>query len=327
MNYRSSKKIIEYFDYFKIFDNKIMANGKDSEYESIISLNDTVVKANLIDEIARIVEYNIKELDISQNEICILAPYWVHLASATRKLMLKLPDYSFDGPGMAPFSRDIENFWFRLSRIILTEPSPNLYIRRLRWSTEIIKELNNAGVDTSQINKKRLLKLCNSINITETDGLKYLRVFFGELCKQLGIIISDFPTLKEHYNSFFESSNKRIERLLEEGIDYIGNIGTFRKVFQQRKGITVSTFHGVKGTEFDTVIAFALLQDYIPHFSDSKGIENSRKLLYVIASRARKNLYLISERERHKSFGSPPPEYVMTQHLKEYAYEYDDYLT
>ncbi len=323
-NYRSSKKIIEYFDYFKTFENEIIAVGKDVEYESIISLNDTVVKHDLIDEIARIAEYNIKDLSISQNEICIIAPQWVHLASATRKLMLKLPDYSFDGPGMAPFSRDIENFWFRLSRIVLTEPSPNLYIRRLRWSADIIKEFNNAGVDTAQINKRRLLRLCNSINITETDGLKYLEMFFGEFCKQLGIIISDFSTLKEHYNSFFESSNKRIERLLKEGIDYISNIETFKKVFQQRKGITVSTYHGVKGTEYDTVIAFALLQDYIPHFSDPKGIENSRKLLYVIASRARKNLYLISERERFKNFGSPPPGYVMTQHLKEYTYEYDE---
>ncbi len=323
-NYRSSKKMIKYFDHFKTFDNSIVANGEDAEYESIISLNDRVTKNDLIDEIAKIVEYNIEDLSISQNEICIVAPQWVHLASATRKLMLKLPDYSFDGPGMAPFSRDIENFWFRLSRIILTEPSPHLYIRRLRWSADIIKELHDAGVDTAQINKRRLLKLCNSINIRETDGVKYLEMFFKKLCNQLKINISDFASLKEHYKSFFESSNKRIERLLKEGIDYISNIDTFKKVFQQRKGITVSTYHGVKGTEYDTVIAFALLQDYIPHFSDPKGIENSRKLLYVIASRARKNLYLISERERFKNFGSPPPEYAMTQHLRDYIYKYDE---
>ena len=326
-NYRSSKKIIEYFNYFKTIDNKITANGKNADYESIISLNKTVIKDDLLDEICRIININIEELRIPQSEICILAPQWVHIASATRKLMVKMPDYSFDGPGMAPFSRDIENFWFRLSRIVLTEPSPNLFISRLRWSSDIIKELNNAGVDISQINNRRLLKLCNSININESDGLKYLEMFFCQICERLGIIIPDFPTLREHYDSFFESSNNRIERLFNEGIDYIGNIETFKKVFQQRKGITVSTYHGVKGTEFDTVIAFALLQDYIPHFSDPNGVGNSRKLLYVIASRARKNLFLIAETKRYKNFGSPPPEYVMTQHLKEYDYEYDDQFT
>lgn len=322
-NYRSSKKIIDYFDYFKTFDNNIKPSGKHADYQSIITLNNTVKKDDLIEEIAKIVRFNIEKLSISQNKICIVAPQWVHLASATRKLMLALPDYNFDGPGMAPFSRDIENFWFKLSRIVLTEPSPNMYIRRIRWSNEIIKELDNAGADVSNITAKKFLKLCNSISIDENNGLKYLNLFFNKIFSKLGLNISNFPSLQEHHTSFFESSKSRIERLLNDGIDYIANTETFKKVFQQRKGITVSTFHGVKGTEFDTVIAFALLQDYIPHFTDSNGLENSRKLLYVIASRARKNLYLIAERERFKNFGNPPPEYIMTKHLRDYKYNYD----
>ena len=277
----------------------------------------------LIDEIVKLIKLNIEDHAISPNEICVIAPQWVHLASATRKLMVKLPDYSFDGPGMAPFSRDIENFWFKLSRIILSEPSPDLYIRRLRWSNEVIDDLTNAGVDTFNINKKSFLRLCNSIKIEETDGLKYLEKFFFEVFSKLSIDIKEFTTLTEHYQSFFDSSKQRIERLKQEGIDYIGDIETFKKVFKQRKGITVSTYHGVKGAEFDTVIAFALLKGYIPHFSDTNGDENSKKMLYVIASRARKNLYLIAERGRFQNFGSPPREYEMTKHLDEYNYSYD----
>ena len=322
-NYRSSKKIIDYFEYFKTFANNNEAIGVNKDYESQITLNRSIVKDDLIDEIVRLIVLNIEEYGISQNEICVVAPQWVHLASVTRKLMLKLPDCSFDGPGMAPFSRDIDNFWFKLSRVILTEPSPNLYIRRLRWSSEIIHDLNNADVDTSHMDKKRFLKLCNSIKIEETDGLKYLEEFFKKLFSELLINIPEVPTLIEHYNSFFDSSKKRIDRLLKDGINYISDIETFKKVFKQRKGITVSTYHGVKGAEYDTVIAFALLQDYIPHFSDTNGVGNSKKLLYVITSRARKNLYLIAERKRFKNFGSPPPEYVVTQHIEEYDYKYD----
>jgi len=324
-NYRSSQKIITYFDNFKTFDNNITANGEERDYDSIISLNNSVIKNDLIDEISRLIEINIIEYGISPDEICIVAPQWVHIASVTRKLIVKLPDYSFDGPGMAPFSRDIDNFWFKLSRIILTEPSPNLYIKRLRWANEILHDLTNAGVKLKIDSSKQFLKLCNSVRIDEENGLKYLMIFFLEIAKMLNFRIDDFQTLNEHYETFFESSQKRIERLKEkEGIDFIDKTVAFKRVFKQRKGITVSTIHGIKGTEFDTMIAFALLQDYIPHFSDNNGLENAKKMLYVVASRARKNLHLIAEKGRLKNFGSPRPPYIMTQHLRNYSYDYDE---
>lgn len=90
------------------------------------------------------------------------------------------------------------------------------------------------------------------------------------------------------------------------------HIDAFRKVFQQ-KGITISTNHGVKGAEFDTVIAFGLLDGYVPHFSESNKEESAKRILYVIASRARKNLYLISEQGRNKT---PTPI------LSKYGYKY-----
>jgi len=323
-NYRSSQKIIEDFGYCKTYDNNISAEGKHKDYTSIISLNNSVVKNDLIVEIARLIMLNIDTYGISPNEICIVAPQWVHIASVTRKLMVKLPDLSFDGPGMAPFSRDIENFWFKLSRIILTEPSPNLYILRLRWASDILKELSNAGVNINNITAKQFLKICNSLSCNKENGLEYLDFMFYEMANKLNFIIDDYPMLNEHFDTFFESSKNRIERLKREGIDFIDKTKSFKKVFKQRKGITVSTIHGVKGTEFDTMIAFALLEDYFPHFSDTNGYENAQKMLYVIASRARKNLHLIAERGRVHNFGHPPPEYIINRNLETYDYEYDE---
>jgi DNA helicase II / ATP-dependent DNA helicase PcrA len=318
-NYRSSERIISYFDYFKTFENKIDSAGKYKTYDSIISLNTSVVKDDLIDEISKLIIANIKTYNIAPEEICIVAPQWVHIASVTRSLMVKLPDYSFDGPGMAPFSRDIENFWFRLSRIVLTEPAPNLYIQRLRWSNEIIKELINLGVYIGDYNSKKFLKLCNSIKIDEINGLKYLELVFNEIAKKMNFEINNYSMLSEHLKTFFESSKNRIERLKKDGIDFIDKTESFKKVFKQRKGITVSTIHGIKGAEFDTMIGFALLQDYIPHFSELNGLETSKKMLYVIASRARKNLHLIAERERFDFFGN---EHIITPHLRSYKYGY-----
>lgn len=322
LNYRSSTRIINYFDYYKTYDNIIVPSGKDKNYNSVITFNQTIERENLVDEIVRLILYNINEKGISPNEICIAAPQWVHLASLTRNLMINLPDYSFDGPGMAPFSRDIDNFWYKLSKIVLTEPSPNLYIRRLRWSKEILDDFYNAGVDIS-ISNKSFLKLCNSISFDEEDGLEYLNLVFAEICNQLKIDIKLFQTLQEHHDSFFNSSEKRIERLVKEGNPSIGSIENFRKVFKQRKGITVSTIHGVKGEEYDTMIGFALLNSFVPHFSDNNGIINSKKMLYVLASRARKNLHLISERGRNVHAYHSPTGKLPTSHLLDYIFAYD----
>jgi len=236
--------------------------------------------------------------------------------------MIELPDISFDGPGMAPFARDIENFWFKVSRIVLTEPSPHMYIRRIRWSKEVLNTLEVAGVDISKLNPKLFLRICNSIKIEENNGLDYLRLFFEEICNQLNIQFSDFPLLEEHYISFFESSKQRIQRLIQDGNIFIGDIEYFRKVFKQKEGITVSTIHGVKGEEYDTMIGFALLDDYLPHFSDPNKDDSSRKLLYVLASRARKNLHIISEKERAVNFYNPDGK-SPTPLLLSYDFEYD----
>ena len=226
---------------------------------------------------------------------------------------------------MAPFSRDIDNFWYHLAKLALTEPAPNMYIKRLRWSKDILRSLYEEGFDLSNTNNKKLLKFCNSITLNENDGLTYLELFFDMILEHLELNLSDSKMLTEHYHSFFESSKNRIERLKKEDIESVGSTDNFKKVFKQRNGITVATFHGVKGAEYDSVIAFALLNDYIPHFSDPDGLRNAKKLLYVISSRARKNLFLISERGRLKKFGNPPEEYRITDHLKTYNYDYDPF--
>lgn len=60
------------------------------------------------------------------------------------------------------------------------------------------------------------------------------------------------------------------------------------------------------------MIAYALLEKMVPHYNDPNGQDSAMKMLYVIGSRARKNLHLISERGRKQFSGS---EYVATINL------------
>jgi superfamily I DNA/RNA helicase len=320
-NYRSSGKIVGYFGNFNLYETSIEAASKDKDYPSLISFDNSTTKDGLEGELIRLSRFNIETVGIAPSEICILAPQWVQLASMTRRLVSSLPEYEFDGPGMVPFARDVENFWYKLSRIVLTEASPAMYVRRLRWAGEMLKELKDAGIDISGLTRKLLLRECNSIKIDEADGLAYLRAFFEELFERLRVDFRIFSVLREHHDAFFESSEVRIARLTKEGAEFIGDISAFRRVFQSRTGITISTIHGIKGDEYDVVIAYALLEGMVPHFNDPDGGDSAMKLLYVIASRARKNLHLLSERQRTR--WNNGPEYPPTSKLAECYYDYD----
>lgn len=70
------------------------------------------------------------------------------------------------------------------------------------------------------------------------------------------------------------------------------------------------------------MIAYALLEDMVPHFNDPNGQESAMKLLYVVGSRARKNLHLISERERVRQYSGK--EYQVTRRLAACSFSYDD---
>ena len=320
-NYRSSSRIIEFFGNFNVYNTTINPAGTERHYQSLVSYDKEVRRENLVHEIARLIRHSVEALGVPPHEICVLAPQWVHLATMTRQLVAQMPDYDFDGPGMVPFARDTENFWYKLSRIALTEPSPTIYVRRLRWAGEVIGDLQDAGVEISGLTRKALLRECNATLVDEADGLNFLRCFFAELFQRLGVQINDFAQLREHHRAFFESSEVRIARLESEGVNDIRDIAFFRKVFQNRSGVTVSTIHGVKGAEFDVVIAYALLEGMVPHFNDVDGDASARKLLYVIGSRARKNLHLFSETGRRRGHYDL---YGPTQRLAACEFDYDD---
>ncbi|MGE0350481.1 UvrD-helicase domain-containing protein [Hydrogenophaga sp.] len=321
LNYRSSARIIGHFSKFKVHATDIEGAGKMVGFPSQVSYNRLVAHEDLHDELVRLIQKSLAE-GHAPEEICVLAPWWILLASTTRKLVALLPEQQFDGPGLVPFSNDPDNFWFKLSKILLTESSPQMLVRRMRWARDVIADLRDLGVDTSGITQRTFLRESNSLNITETDGLAYLDQAFVALFDRLGINLSSFPGLLEHREAFFASSQVRLEKLQNSGAAYITDISFFRKVFRERSGITVSTIHGVKGAEFDVVIAFGLLQGMVPHFSDIDGDVAASKLLYVLASRARKNLHLISEAGRSRGRRG---EYGPTEALLRCGFDYNGY--
>ena len=109
-------------------------------------------------------------------------------------------------------------------------------------------------------------------------------------------------------------------------IDISASVESFKKIFSYPSGVVVNTCHGVKGEEFDTVIAFGLLKGYVPHWSviingtEDEKRQRESKLLYVVASRAKRQLHLVAESGRQTQSGKP---YQTSRLLTKVKFDYD----
>ncbi len=317
-NYRSNQQIIDYYKNFQTTDIDIKALGTNADDIAVITYNRTVHKDDLIVYISEIIKQKITE-GIPEHEICVLAPTWYLVIPMGRKLKSLLPNVKFDAVGLSPLLKNKENTWFKIARLFLVLPSPKTFLTRKRWASELINELESIGIiifEDKEFKSKALLKLINSISSEENDGLKYLEECFLKLFEKLAISISSNEMLQLHWTTFFDGAKTRLEN---PDFDLAKDIESFRKMFKHEEGVVVNTCHGIKGEEFDTVIAFGLLHGKLPNWNEN-GHRATEKLLYVICSRAKRELHLISE-TGHVTNNKKP--YYPTTQLNSLEYDYD----
>ena len=319
-NYRSSQQIIDYFSHFAVHPMQIEAAGALSAFVGNVVHDTSINKQNLVESLANLIQYNVQVLGIKPEEICIVAPWWIHLASVTRALVQRLPEYEFNGPGLSPFGQNLDNFWYKVARIALTQAAPNMYRKRMRWAKEIVEYLDQSGHLGSGWDARELLRVANGIHIDTEKGSEFLRQYFTRLLEDLHIELRSETEIQSHWNSFFERMEKRLTEILTRESMDVDDLTTFRRVFRPRTGIVLSTIHGVKGMEFDTIIAYGLLEEILPHFNEPQSEKRNvaNRLLFVVGSRARQHLFLVSEQGRGQSW-SPK---VQSNVLRELRYEY-----
>lgn len=303
-NYRSTQRIINLYSNFQKTKFSIESMREGSGNDEIIYFDKDISKNKLAEKIAGIINEQLLA-GVPENEICVLAPQWTFLTSIAKNLKLHLPDVAFDAPGLTILPSDRDNFCYKLARVILVSKSPDKYLIRMKWSKEILEELSlmtNTFIELDSDSCRSFLKLINSLKIDVEDALMYLEQAFKYIFEKMHFDYKSNAILVEQWESFFGGMKRRYERL-----DYITvpkDIHYMRNMFNSREGVVVNTCHGIKGEEFHTVIAFGLLRGYIPHWSQiinqpiANEIEESNKLLYVICSRAKNNLFLFSETGR-----------------------------
>jgi hypothetical protein len=180
----------------------------------------------------------------------------------------------------------------------------------MRWAWEVLEDLSevyDVSVPTGLRTARSLLRCTNSLQSQHTDGVSYLREVFGLFGERLGLVPSAHGALFTAQELFFEKAEKRIA---DFGDGSRIEVAGLRKLFRHPTGVVVDTCHGIKGEEYDTVIAFGLLRGYVPNWNDifeAKGKyadDRESKLLYVLCSRAKRRLHLIAESGRSTKSGT-----------------------
>ncbi|KAA0990900.1 UvrD-helicase domain-containing protein [Dyadobacter aurulentus] len=306
-NYRSCQRIIDFYRHFQTQPIDIRALGQSAANKGRITFDSQINEKDLVTEIARLINMSL-DSGIPESEICVLVPQWWLITRITRQLRAQMPAVAFDASGLSPMSRNRDNIWYKLSRLFLTTPSPKIYSARNRWASELISDfISEVGghFDERFDNPRQLLRLINSISSTETEGIDYLQDCFAQFTATLGLDYVDFPGLSENYTIFFDNVSKR---LTDPVFNVPSDVESFKSFYREMTGVVINTCVGVKGEEFETVIAYGLLNGYVPHWNEifnGDPQDASRKLLYVVCSRAKTNLHLISETGRTTRAGTP----------------------
>ena len=322
-NYRSNQRIIDFYTHFQTQKIEIEALGSNADQKGLVSLNTTIHHTKIATEISRLIQLNLDQ-GISEDEICVLVPQWWLITSITKKLRAILPDVNFDASGLAPMSKNRENIWYKLSRLFLTRPNPKIYSTRYRWATELIDNFRvqtHSEFEESYQTARNLLRLINSITSFENEGIDYLDDCFDQFLSAVDIDYTMYPQLIEDRQLFFDNIKNRLN---DPDFKVPSDIESFKSFYREMTGVVINTCVGVKGEEFQTVISYGLLYGYIPHWNDifsGDPVNASKKLMYVLCSRAKTNLHLISETERQTRKGN---DLDINPELQSNEFDYDD---
>lgn len=295
--YRSTDQVVNLYRYFEVCETGVCSVAKIKDAVGTINYCRSVSKENLTAEIAAIIRSELAA-GTPPEEICVLAPRWQNLLKLSSNLRSQLPDILFDAPDISPIKYDPMNPLYLVARLLFMPSGENIPIRK-RIATEFLSIIRDdlKIVVPDGIANYDILSAVNHCRALEADGLDCLRKAIERVFSLLRIDIENEKALSDLIERFFDKINSRVKQHSLD-TDYVA----ISKYFRDKHGVVLSSIHGVKGEEYTTVIALSLLNGYLPYWDyiynvNKKPLRKTEtmKLLYVLCSRAKYNIYLFSE--------------------------------
>lgn len=304
--YRSTQRLVNLYSRFEVSKTDAYSVAKYRDELGEIHFWNSVYYTDLASKIAELIKAEIGK-GTKAEEICVIAPQWFMLFDLSGKLRLLLPDVPFDAPDISPIKYDPMNPLFLIAKLLFMPAGKNVRLRK-RIATECISIIRDDFriMVSDDIQSYDVLSAVNCCRHIDADGIICLSVAIQKVFALLNICVSKESSLSELKTSFFDEISSRVKKY-----SLATDFESISKYFGGKNGVVISTLHGVKGEEYTTIIAVGLLNGYLPHWDyiiDQTKKQSRRnetcKLLYVLCSRAKKNLYLISECGRTTKNGS-----------------------
>lgn len=321
--FRSTQRVIDYYQFFAVNPSTIQSKTQDAEFHGQIVYDFKVSRQDLPQKIANIICREL-EAGVPPEEICVAAPQWNMLYKMLVVFRDLLPDIDIDAPEIAPFPYNRNNPFYWIAWLIFSPRKGRSLVRR-RIAGRclcLLKDLYDFELRTDFDETELLYNINHISRLSNADtGIE----LYDEICKKLVKIMAANSSLTQNFLKEYKKYIQQIkQRVLQ---NKIGNsIENFKQYYRIKKGIVISTIYGLKGLEFTTVIGFGLLNGKVPHwdtirkYSREYSENESRRLLYVLLSRAKKNIYLFSETGEKTKGGK---EYQATPALRAMNYLYD----
>jgi superfamily I DNA/RNA helicase len=324
-NYRSTQRIVDFCSHLCEGGNEQVVSLADhaAERGQITYSNQVINKDALGQTVANIVLYHVNN-GTKPEEICVLAPARWLLTEIGRQLVVHLPNIDLDASGLSPLRYQPDSLWFKLARLVLTDPTPVRFRTRMRWASDIVHDLESRlgrELPENSRSARSVLRILNALSSVEESGLAFLDDLFEQFFSALECDLTLHPELIDARQSFFDAAEARlIDR--DNEFEPVENL---KKMFRHPSGVVVNTCHASKGEEYSVIVCFGLLRGLVPHWQRIRDqqfdeVAEAKRILYVISSRAKKCLHLFSEEGRTTQSRNP---YESTRELAQVPWQYD----
>lgn len=293
--FRSSQRIVDFYTKYQDSGYNINSLSKLKSFPSVTHLERDIELNKLAIYVSDIV-HNHMQQGISENEIVILCSSWYDVQRLSKEIDILDTNFKINGFLISPIPKNQDNIWLDLIKLYLTPPSPESYTLRGHISLRLSENLQDIYGVTPTLLPKKILKSINSISIQEEDICSWIENLINSFCRQSSIELLN-SLGEKNKSSLITSTEERIKKY-----SFAYTSSDLPRFFSNPAGVKITTNHSTKGDEYDVVICTGLLKGKVPHWGDIIGCSDAhqnytaRRLLYVIASRARKHLYFISEK-------------------------------
>ncbi|MDI9277376.1 ATP-dependent helicase [Pantoea sp. EABMAA-21] len=306
--FRSSQLIIDFYSKYKDGNFKINSLSKYKDFQSVILKEDSVDKSQLSYYVSGIIKTHIKQ-GISPCDIAVLCPSWFDVIKLSGDILLLNNDFELDGVTISPIPKNTENLWLMFIKLLFIKRIPNNFIIRKKIVDDFVAEININSPSFNDFSNKFVLAKINHLatianyNVNIEDWIVSV---ITDFCNFFRLDLSDGSFYHSEMNSLVNATLKRMKKYK---MKYKAN--DLPAFFNSRSGVKITTCHSTKGDEYEVVICTGLLENKIPHWSVIRNNSRqhsdyvARRLLYVISSRAKKHLYMISERGYTTRSGIP----------------------